>query len=266
MAFTNEDEAYDYYNKYVKLVEFGIRKERTIWKHGGRISRILEYCRQGFRSEMYDGSENARPHTKYGCQAKICIKKNENNRWVIAKVVKEHNHILTTPNITRFIRSHRKIPNTVKRVIDTMESSMAKSRVMMNYLVEEVGRAENVTLIAKDLENHITRKKKQLKGKEGNVVMNWLHTKNELDPNFFYRVRLDEMGRSFGVLSVDSKCRSSYQFFNDVVTFDTIYQTNEYSMAFGPILGVNHHANTIFLVCDLIFNETTETFIWLFEN
>ncbi|XP_011627993.1 protein FAR1-RELATED SEQUENCE 5-like, partial [Amborella trichopoda] len=37
-------------------------------------------------------------------------------------------------------------------------------------------------------------------------------------------------------------------------------------MTFGPILGVNHHINTVFLGCALIFNETTETFISLFEN
>ncbi|XP_020517877.1 protein FAR1-RELATED SEQUENCE 5-like [Amborella trichopoda] len=158
MTFTDEDEAYNYYKKYAKLVGFGIRKGRTIWNHGGRISRILEFYRQGFRSEMYDGSENAHPHKKCGCHAKIRIKKNENNRWVIAKDVKEHHHILTTANMTRFIRSHRKIPNTVKRVIDTMESSMAKFRVMIVYLIEEAGGAENVTSIEKDLENHITRK------------------------------------------------------------------------------------------------------------
>ncbi|XP_020530799.1 protein FAR1-RELATED SEQUENCE 6-like [Amborella trichopoda] len=86
MAFTDEDEAYDYYNKYAKLVGFGIRKGRTIWKQGGRISLILECCRQGYRNEMYDGSEIACPHTKCGCQPKIRIKKNENNRWVIAKL------------------------------------------------------------------------------------------------------------------------------------------------------------------------------------
>ncbi|XP_020518208.1 protein FAR1-RELATED SEQUENCE 5-like [Amborella trichopoda] len=120
MAFIDKDEAYDYYNKYAKLVGFGIRKERTIWRHGGRISRILECCRQGFRSEMYDGSEIAHPNSKCGCQAKTCIKKDDKNRWVIAKVVKEHNHILTTSNKTRFIHSHRKILNTLKKMIDTL--------------------------------------------------------------------------------------------------------------------------------------------------
>ncbi|XP_011623354.1 protein FAR1-RELATED SEQUENCE 4-like [Amborella trichopoda] len=186
LAFTDKNEAYDYCNKYEKLVGFGITKGRTIWKHGGRISRILECCRLGFRSEMYDASENTRPYTKCECQVNIHIKKNEKNRWVIAKIVKEHNHILTMPKKTRFINSHQKIPNTVKKVIYTLESSMDKSRSMIDYFIEEAGWAENVIFIEKVLENHITRKRKQLKGKEDNVVMNWLHTKNELDPNFFF--------------------------------------------------------------------------------
>ncbi|XP_020519406.1 protein FAR1-RELATED SEQUENCE 7-like [Amborella trichopoda] len=95
LAFTDEDEAYDYYNNYAKLIG------------------------QGFRSEMYDGSENAHPNTKYGFYAKIRIKKDEKHRWVIVKFVKEYNRILTMPNKTRFIRYHRKIPNIVKKVIDT---------------------------------------------------------------------------------------------------------------------------------------------------
>ncbi|XP_020525872.1 protein FAR1-RELATED SEQUENCE 5-like [Amborella trichopoda] len=148
-VFTDEDEAYDYYNKYAKLLGFGKKTGRTIWKHGGRISWILKCCRQGFRSEMYHGSENACPHPKCGCQEKNRIKKN--NRWVLAKVVKEYNHILTKPNKTRFICFHRKISNTVKRVIDTLESSMTKSRVTIDYLIEEAGGAKMLLSLRKTL-------------------------------------------------------------------------------------------------------------------
>ncbi|XP_020517778.1 protein FAR1-RELATED SEQUENCE 8-like [Amborella trichopoda] len=77
ITFIDEDEAYDYYNKYTKLVGFAIRKGRTIWKHGRKIGQIIECCRQGFRNQIYGRSENARPYTKCGCQASIRIKKNE---------------------------------------------------------------------------------------------------------------------------------------------------------------------------------------------
>ena len=37
-------------------------------------------------------------------------------------------------------------------------------------------------------------------------------------------------------------------------------------MPFAPILGTNHHKQTIIFGAALIFNETIESFVWLFET
>jgi zinc finger SWIM domain-containing protein 3 len=37
-------------------------------------------------------------------------------------------------------------------------------------------------------------------------------------------------------------------------------------MPFAPILGTNHHKQTIIFRCALIFNETIPSFVWLFES
>jgi zinc finger SWIM domain-containing protein 3 len=57
-----------------------------------------------------------------------------------------------------------------------------------------------------------------------------------------------------------------YACFGDAVTFDTTFQTNKFEMPFAPILGTNHQKQTIIFGAALIFNETIESFVWLFKT
>jgi hypothetical protein len=36
-----------------------------------------------------------------------------------------------------------------------------------------------------------------------------------------------------------------YKCFGDAVSFNTIFQTNKFEMPFAPLLGTNHHKQTI---------------------
>ncbi|KAI8562608.1 hypothetical protein RHMOL_Rhmol03G0048000 [Rhododendron molle] len=58
----------------------------------------------------------------------------------------------------------------------------------------------------------------------------------------------------------------AYQYFGNVVTFDTTYRTNKYDMPFAPFTGVNHHMQSIQFGCALLQYETEVTFIWLFQT
>jgi zinc finger SWIM domain-containing protein 3 len=50
------------------------------------------------------------------------------------------------------------------------------------------------------------------------------------------------------------------------VSFDTTFETNKFEMPFAPIVGTNHHEQTIISRTALIFNETIPSFVWLFET
>ncbi|XP_004289345.1 PREDICTED: protein FAR1-RELATED SEQUENCE 5-like [Fragaria vesca subsp. vesca] len=58
----------------------------------------------------------------------------------------------------------------------------------------------------------------------------------------------------------------AYEYFGDVVTFDTTYRTNKYDMPFAPFTGVNHHWQSIQFGCALLQDETETNFLWLFET
>jgi zinc finger SWIM domain-containing protein 3 len=57
-----------------------------------------------------------------------------------------------------------------------------------------------------------------------------------------------------------------YKCFCDVVSFGTTIQINKFEMLFAPILGTNHHKQTIIFGAALLFNETIPSFIYLFET
>jgi zinc finger SWIM domain-containing protein 3 len=42
--------------------------------------------------------------------------------------------------------------------------------------------------------------------------------------------------------------------------------TPHFKLPFAPILGCNHHKQTVIFGCALLFNETIESFVWLFET
>ncbi|XP_042983691.1 protein FAR1-RELATED SEQUENCE 5-like isoform X1 [Carya illinoinensis] len=77
---------------------------------------------------------------------------------------------------------------------------------------------------------------------------------------------LDDDGRLKNVFWADPRSRAAYQYFGDVVTFDTTYLTNRYEIPFAPFVGVNHHGQSILLGAGLISSEDTKTFVWLFQT
>jgi zinc finger SWIM domain-containing protein 3 len=47
---------------------------------------------------------------------------------------------------------------------------------------------------------------------------------------------------------------------------DTTFQTNKPEMPFAPILGTNHHRQTIIFGAALLFDESADSFVWVFRN
>ncbi|XP_047326575.1 protein FAR1-RELATED SEQUENCE 8-like [Impatiens glandulifera] len=78
--------------------------------------------------------------------------------------------------------------------------------------------------------------------------------------NFHYTFDLDEDSRMRNVFWADARCRASYDYFSDVMTFDTTYLTNHYDILFAPFVGVNHHGQSILLGCGLLSSEDVASF------
>ncbi|XP_028070707.1 protein FAR1-RELATED SEQUENCE 5-like [Camellia sinensis] len=56
-----------------------------------------------------------------------------------------------------------------------------------------------------------------------------------------------------------------YAQFGDVVIFDTTYKLNNEHRPFGSFVGFNHHRETVLFGAALMYDETAESFTWLFQ-
>ncbi|KAE8733724.1 hypothetical protein F3Y22_tig00001104pilonHSYRG00022 [Hibiscus syriacus] len=77
---------------------------------------------------------------------------------------------------------------------------------------------------------------------------------------------VDESGALYNLIWSDSTSRSDYTCFGDVIAFDTTYKDNLYGRPIVPIVGVNHHHNTIVFATAIIADETSQSFEWVLHN
>ncbi|XP_072056347.1 protein FAR-RED ELONGATED HYPOCOTYL 3-like [Arachis hypogaea] len=60
-------------------------------------------------------------------------------------------------------------------------------------------------------------------------------------PSKTYQVWWVKQERLKTIFWADARSRAAYEYFGDIVSFDTTYKTNRYDMPFGSFVGVNHH-------------------------
>ncbi|XP_042962684.1 protein FAR1-RELATED SEQUENCE 5-like [Carya illinoinensis] len=134
-------------------------------------------------------------------------------------------------------------------------------------LVVGAGGFENLPFLEKDCRNYINKARHLRLGAGGaGALRDYFLRMQYKNPGFFALMDLDDDGRLKNVFWADPRSRAAYQYFGDVVTFDTTYLTNRYGMPFAPFVGVNHHGQSILLGAGLISSEDTHTFVWLFQT
>ena len=96
-------------------------------------------------------------------------------------------------------------------------------------------------------------------------ILEYLQEKKSKDPNFFYTLQTDKDDLITNVFWANAKMKESYYNFGDVVSFDTTYRKNNDCRPFAMFVGVNNHKQTTVFGATLLYDETVETFIWLFD-
>ena len=59
---------------------------------------------------------------------------------------------------------------------------------------------------------------------------------------------------------------TDYAYFGGHASFDTTFETNKESMPFAVFVGFNHFKETVIFGVVLMYDETFESFKWLFET
>jgi hypothetical protein len=188
-----------------------------------------------------------------------------NGMWCLSNVVLQHNHDLS-PGKTRFFRCNKNIDAAAKRRLKLNDIAGVRTNKNFNSLVVEKGGYENLPFGEKDCRNFIDKARELRLGKGGaRALCDYFSRMQKQNNDFYYVMDMDDDCRLRNVFWANARSREAYEFFGDVITFDTTYLTNRYDMPFALFVGVNHHGQSILLGVGLISNEDTNTFVWLFN-
>ncbi|KAL3830804.1 hypothetical protein ACJIZ3_019606 [Penstemon smallii] len=265
MLFDCYGDAYDFYNVYAKNVGFGIRVRNSYKGKNSNEKQGAVLCCSHEECKKNNEVSNPRPLKRIGCCAMMRIKSNNTQKWVVTEVVLEHNH-KTTPSSARFCKSHKFIGTAIKKKLELNSDAGIRTNKKFHSLIVQAGGPENLSFDEKDVRNYLDNYKrlKLVQGDAQAMYEYFCHMQIK-NPNFFYLMDFDDETRLKNVFWADARSRVAYEFFGDAITFDTTYITNRYDMPFAPFVGVNHHGQSILLGCGLLGNETTDSFIWLFN-
>ncbi|KAL5736749.1 hypothetical protein ACOSP7_031199 [Xanthoceras sorbifolium] len=88
----------------------------------------------------------------------------------------------------------------------------------------------------------------------------------ELTSKTFAYSKHDSKEKITNIFWANARMIIDYGQFGDVVSFDTSYKINKENRPFAVFVGLNHYRETIVFGAALMYDETTDSFIWLFEN
>ncbi|KAH7654469.1 FHY3/FAR1 family protein [Dioscorea alata] len=244
MVFDNEDKAYEYYVNYAGNVGFSVRK--GWWDKSSKNitrSRVYVCSREGFRPKSVENEgKRSRPETRTGCPARMAIKITSNNKYRVTEFVPDHNHQLAAPLDIQLLRS-QKLP------------------------VKAQPGCESSNLIPTGYKNYVrSNRMKEMRRGDAGAVLAYLQKMKGDNPSFYYAIQVDEDDQMTNVFWADAKSIVDYHYFGDVICFDTSYKMNEYGRPFALFLGVNHHKQVIIFGAALLYDESLESFKWLFET
>ncbi|XP_033136342.1 protein FAR1-RELATED SEQUENCE 5-like [Brassica rapa] len=270
MEFSSDETAHIAYCKYACNHGFNVRKQRRTKKkkEDNKAARILYVCsKEGVRKESKVKRSYTRPITRCGYKAHMACYLQSSGRYKIVSFEPNHNHDLVRTPMKHLLKGNRAVTVSQKQHADDAEMSGISAKATVEMMSMEVGGRENLGFLEKDYRNYIYRKRMStmVKGDAG-AVLEYFQKKKEENSSFFYSMQLDVDDMITNIFWADDRSISDYNLFGDVVCFDTTYKTNDYDRPFAPFVGVNHHKQTVVFGAALLYDETTESFKWLFET
>jgi hypothetical protein len=268
MEFKTIEKVREFYNSFAKRLGFGVRIRSTKPKKA-----ILVCCNEGQHmvksyknKEIQDDTNQGKRKCstqRSGCQASLIVSRGTiEGNWIICSFNNDHNHVMVSPRSVSYMRSHKKMSGAAKSLVEQF-----KEEGIPTGKVATIFNNGDLDFSNRDCWNHIKKlRSKNLDVGDAQAVFNYCKQKQVENPNFFYSIQCDEESRMINFFWVDVRSRLAYQQFGDVITFDTTYKTNKYSMPFAPFVGLNNHYQSILFGCALLQDESESSFVWLFKT
>lgn len=267
------DQAYLLYCEYARCRGFSVRKGDQCYFHKTAEIRMKEYkcsC-EGLTDEKRSQGMLAaykKQMTRTNCKAKLRVVRTKEGPWKVSSFYKDHNHELVPFEQSYLLRSARNLSHAKKSVLEALNAAGIGVSKACRFMEKEAGGTQNVGFTRKDAYAHMRTLRKETKVDNGdaNALVQFFVEKSISEPSFFWNVQMDDNGRLMNFFFRDYRCAIDYQHFGDVLSVDTTYRTNKYSLICAPFVGVNHHMKNIMFGMAFLSDETADTFEWLFTT
>ncbi|XP_059658602.1 protein FAR1-RELATED SEQUENCE 7-like [Cornus florida] len=233
MEFDSEEKAYDFYNTYGGRIGFSIRKEYGNKVNGRITSRAFVCNKEGVKgTDKWDVfKKTPRAETRTNCGAQM-----------------------------------RRISSVQAIDVELASDLGVPACNAYELMGRQSGGKESVGYLKVDLKNYLrTRRQKELLYGEAAWLVYYFETHGCEDPSLFYSLQLDTEQIITNIFWSDCKMIIDYGQFGDVISFDTTYKVVHGNRPFAIFLGMNHHQGTAMFGAALMYNETADSFVWLFE-
>ncbi|XP_015970809.1 protein FAR1-RELATED SEQUENCE 5-like [Arachis duranensis] len=271
-VFQSEKIAYDIYSKFGRCHGFGMCKGDYGKDEGNLIRRMFFGNRAGLRDEKHlnrmDRKKGHRPETSTNCMAKLSIYLDRKNlTWKVRKVILDHNHELTPRGMVHMISKFRRMSDVAKANIDGMRGYGVLTSKILDYMAGVAGGYSLLDFMKKDAYKYIDhmRRDKVANG-DSNAAILYLEGKAAADPMSMARYNVTKDGMLANIFWTDGPCRVDYQYFRDVVAFDSTYKKNKYQCPLVIFSRSNNHKQTTIFGFGLVLDKTIDSYTWMLEN
>ncbi|XP_044383190.1 protein FAR1-RELATED SEQUENCE 5 isoform X2 [Triticum aestivum] len=247
MVFLNEDKAYEFYVSYAGTAGFNVRKGCSE-KTANNVTRSRSYVcsKEGFHPKSVTAEpKKQRAEIRTGCEAHMTVRITTSGKYVVTEYVADHNHDLEAPLVDIQILRSQKLLAKLQQPPDPPK----------------------VVLIPNDYKNYVrTRHTKDMQSGDAQAISEYLQRMKGKNPSFFCSIQVDEDDQFRNVFWADVKSVMDFNYFGDVVCVDTRYSTSDYCRPLLLFIGVNHHKEPTIFGTAFIYDESVESFKWLFET
>ncbi|QHO43422.1 Protein FAR1-RELATED SEQUENCE [Arachis hypogaea] len=269
MLFGTLEEARQFYYNYANKVGFEPHIRNTNFDKNGRtpINQSIQCNRDGYRTKKNLVTQRSNTVSSVHCKARIYVKLDkELGKWRLSKIELAHTH-RCDPSLSWMFKKNRELSMHVKDVIERNDQAGIRPSKTFQALADEAGGRSNLKFLEKDVRNYISGKLR-INGDntDAQEMLDYFTRMKEQNPNFFYDICVYSDNSLKHAFWADARSRAAYEYFGDVVSFDTTYKLNKYEMPVAAFVGVNHHGRSCLFGCALLGNEETESFEWLMQT
>ncbi|XP_020963404.1 protein FAR1-RELATED SEQUENCE 5-like [Arachis ipaensis] len=236
--FDEEVHAYKAYVKYARDMGFAVRKRDLSIDEDGNLNRRYYVCnRQGTMDlkhyRLVDRKRNHKPETRTGCKAHCSVYLDKlSTKWRVKTLEEEHNYPMIPEQFVHLISNHRKLTEADKARIVCMK---------------EFGRAK--------IENG-----------DAAAAISYLQGKADVDPMSVACYTLVNGNKLGNLFWADVLMINDYQYFEDVLAFDSTYKKNRYNKPVVIFFGSNNHRLTCIFGFAVLASESRDTYTWLLKE